>query len=260
MAKFLSGIVMMLALSGLSLAQSTTPAPPNQGTNNAAQAESSQTSIPATPRIAPGSVIPVQLTTTVDAKKAKTGEPVTAKVTQDLKASNGMMLLPKDTQIVGHVTEAQAKNKQDKESQVGIVFDHAVTQSGNISYPLSIQAVISPQVFQNHPSSGDNGAAGAPSPSESGQMPSGQMPGGSSRGNMGGGQSAPPSGVPSGGTAQSSGANAPPRITGQTQGVVGFSHLKLETPTKATDPSVISSEKSNVKLENGTLMLLRVNQ
>lgn len=265
MAKCLCG-VLVLFFSCFSAAQS---APPSQTNNSgASSAPTDQAAAPATsqntaPRIAPGSVIPVQLTTTVDAKKAKTGEQVTAKVTQDLKSSNGMMLMPKDTQIVGHVTEAQAKNKQDKESQVGIVFDHAVMNGGNVSYPMSIQAVISPQVFQNQ--NGGNGGT-APSPSSSGQMPSGQMPGGSTRGGMGGGQGAPTSEAPSGGTPQTSGtsqtssSNVPPAITGHTEGMVGFSHMKLETPSTATEPSVISSEKSNVKLENGTLMLLRINQ
>lgn len=260
MAKMFTGIVTAVIFASLSFAQSAAPSQTNNGSNGAHPA---QTDSPAAaPRIAPGSVIPVQLTSTLDAKKAKTGEQVTAKVTRDLKSSDGMMLMPKDTEIVGHITEAQAKNKQDKQSQVGIVFDHAVMKDGNVSYPMSIQAVISPQVFQNQ-NSGNNGASAAPSPSQSGQMPSGQMPGGSSRGSMGGGQSEPARGTPSGGTSggsQASGGNAPPAITGHTQGMVGFSHMKLESPANPTAPSVITSEKSNVKLENGTLMLLRVNQ
>jgi hypothetical protein len=264
MAKIFTGIVMAVAFASLSFAQSAAPSQTNNGSNGAppAQTESPATTQTGAPRIAPGSVIPVQLTSTLDAKKAKTGEQVTAKVTRDLKSSDGMMLMPKDTEIVGHITEAQAKNKQDKESQVGIVFDHAVTKDGNVSYPMSIQAVISPQVFQNQ-NSGNNGASAAPSPSQSGQMPSGQMPGGASRGSMGGGQSEPAGGASSGGTSAgspASGGNAPPAITGHTQGMVGFSHMKLESPANPTAPSVISSEKSNVKLENGTLMLLRINQ
>jgi hypothetical protein len=266
MAKFFSGIMIALALASLSLAQNTVPSQTNDGSNGTppAQSESSATSQTSTPRIAPGSVIPVQLTTTVDAKKAKTGEQVTAKVTQDLKSSNGMMLMPKDTEIVGHITEAQAKNKQDRESQVGIVFDHAVLNGDNVSYPMSIQAVISPQVFQNQ-NGATSGAAEAPSPSPSGQMPSGQMPGGSSRGSMGGGQGAPTNGAPAGETPQTSGGSPTsggkaPAITGQTQGMVGFEHMKLESPASPTQPSVISSEKNNVKLANGTLMLLRINQ
>lgn len=256
MAKFLSGVAIALLLSSLALAQSAPPAQTSQPMNSPAQGQSPQSTQTAAPRIAPGSVIPVQLTSAVDAKKARSGEQVTAKVTQDLKASNGMMLLPKDTEIVGHITEAQPKNKQDKESQVGIVFDHAVTQNGDISYPLSIQAVISPEVFQQPNSGGNAAAPQAPSSS----APS-QSPGGGGRG-MGGGGQAAPSNEPPGGSAPeaSNSQSGPPKITGQTQGVVGYSHMKLETATSAAQPSVISSEKNNVKLQNGTLMLLRVNQ
>jgi hypothetical protein len=263
MAKFLSGIAIALALSTLSLAQNSAASRTNNKANNAAQSASPAPSQTTTPRIAPGSVIPVQLTTTVDAKKAKSGEEVMARVTEDLKANNGMMLMPKNTEIVGHITEAQARNKQEKESQVGIVFDHAVTQNGNVSYPLSIQAVISPQVFQN-PNANDAGNTASPPPTSPSSMPS-QMPGSAAGRGMGSGQSAPanvpPNAAPSetGSENQSSG-NRPPAITGHTQGVVGFSHLKLETPSSPTQPSVISSEKNNVKLQNGTLMLLRVNQ
>ncbi len=256
MSKFLLGVVMVLASSSLAFAQSAAPSQTNTSqTNNGGAPAPTAPAAASQPRMAPGSVIPVQLTTVVDAKKAKTGEEVTAKVTQDLKASNGMMLMPKDTEIVGHITEAQAKNKQDKESQVGIVFDHAVMKNGNISYPMSIQAVISPQIFQN-PNNGSNGAAEAPSSSTPGQTP-----GGGARGGMGGGgQGAPPNAAPGGTDSNtSSGGNQAPNITGQTQGVVGFSHLKLDTPSNPAQASVISSEKNNVKLENGTLMLLRVN-
>jgi hypothetical protein len=58
-----------------------------------------------------------------------------------------------------------------------------------------------------------------------------------------------------------SGTSSRPPITAQTEGVIGISDLKL-TPTApaANQGSVVSSEKNNVKLESGTLMLLRVNQ
>jgi hypothetical protein len=55
------------------------------------------------------------------------------------------------------------------------------------------------------------------------------------------------------------GTNARPPITAQTEGVVGISDVKLTTPAPANQGSLISSEKNNVKLESGTLMLLRVN-
>ena len=95
-------------------------------------------------RIAPGSVIPVQLTKTIDAKKAKPGDEVVAKVTMDLKTNGGEVMIPKDTKVMGRVTEAQARSKEQKESQVGIAFDRAVLKDGEMPLPMSIQAVIAP--------------------------------------------------------------------------------------------------------------------
>jgi hypothetical protein len=69
-------------------------------------------------RIASGSVIPVQLTKGIDAKKAKTGDEVDARVTQDLKSGSGELIVPKDTKVIGHITEAQARTKDQKASEV----------------------------------------------------------------------------------------------------------------------------------------------
>jgi hypothetical protein len=55
-------------------------------------------------------------------------------------------------------------------------------------------------------------------------------------------------------------SNARPPITANTQGVVGISDYKLSTGGNAAQGSIVSSDKSNVKLESGTFMLLRVNQ
>jgi glucose/arabinose dehydrogenase len=102
-------------------------------------------------KIAPGSVIPVELTKTVDAKKAKVGDKVEAKVTQDMKAQNGEIVVAKDTKVVGKVTEAQPRDKQQKESQLAIAFDQMVTKSsGDISVPMSIQAIIAPSTNQSN--------------------------------------------------------------------------------------------------------------
>jgi hypothetical protein len=51
-----------------------------------------------------------------------------------------------------------------------------------------------------------------------------------------------------------------PNITGNTQGVIGISNLKLEAGQSATQGSVLSSEKNNVKVESGTMLLLKVIQ
>jgi hypothetical protein len=48
-------------------------------------------------------------------------------------------------------------------------------------------------------------------------------------------------------------------ITGQTQGVIGIPNLTLAPAASPVQGSLLTSEKNNVKIEGGTLMLLRVN-
>jgi subtilase family serine protease len=72
----------------------------------------------------------------------------------------------------------------------------------------------------------------------------------------------PPTPSPSAaaGTDASPGTGARPPINGNTQGVIGIPELKLAANAQnAALGSVMSSGKGNVKLESGTLMLLRVN-
>lgn len=214
-------------------------------------------------RLAAGSVIPVELTKTIDAKKAKTGDPVEAKVYADMKTDKGDVILPKDTKVSGRVTEAQARTKEQKESQVAIAFDHATLKNGpEMQMPMSIQAIIAPpsanagpQSPSEAPSSGNSGGGG---------MPQGRSP-------MGGATPQPITPSPQlnpqpkstmGNAPASSGTqtngSARPNITANTQGVIGLSNLSLAAAPNAADGSLVTSDKNNVKLESGTLMLLRV--
>ncbi len=214
-----------------------------------------QTSSPAQPtRIAAGTVIPVSLTKSVDAKKAKTGDEVIAKVTEDMKTSSGEVVVPKDTKVVGRVTEVQSRNKEQKESAIGIAFDRAVMKNGSeMQMPMSIQAIIGQQNNQNSGNAGPTGVpnagtSGSPSPSRAGAAGSAQFP---TPSDPNAGNNMPP---------DTPGTNARPPITAQTEGVVGISDVKLTTAAPANQGSLVSSEKNNVKLESGTWMLLRVNQ
>jgi len=98
------------ATPGQAPQQTAPPAAKQPEPSQAPQPAASENAANAPKRIAVGSVIPVSLTKTIDAKKAKTGEEVVAKVTQDMKTTTGEVLVPKDTRIVGHVTEAQARS------------------------------------------------------------------------------------------------------------------------------------------------------
>ena len=228
----------------------------------ASSAGTSQAQTASAPRIAPGSVIPVQLTKTVDAKKAKAGDEVVAKVTQDMKTQTGEVLVPKDTKVIGHVTEAQARSKDEKESELAIAFDQAVMKGEDVRVPMSIQAVIAPQNNAGNAAGGEDVGAGATS---GGGVPSSAGGGGSQRAGMGGSGSQPPAASNSGsmpsnpGNSQG-GESAYPPINAQTQGVIGVPNVTLSPAQNGTQGPVMSSEKNNVKLESGTMLLLKVNQ
>ena len=206
-------------------------------------------------------MIPVQLTKTVDAKKAKTGDEVVAKVTQDMKTQTGQVLVPKDTKVIGHVTEAQARHKDEKESQLGISFNQAVLNNQHVQMPMSIQAVIGPENPNDNsgPNASGGAPAAAPSPTSSGTNASSPMGGRSP--NAGAGQpEAPNAATPSGSDeSQQAGSKRPP-ISAHTQGVIGISNVTLAPGSNAQQGSVLTSEKNNVKLESGTMLLLKVSQ
>jgi hypothetical protein len=265
MAKHLAIALSAAFLCSMSAAQNQTPsatepsatqAPQNAATQapGASPAAENQAQ-PSSPRLAPGSVIPVQLTKTVDAKKAKPGDEIVATVTHDLKSNTGEVIVPKDTKIMGHITEAQARTKEQKESELGIAFDRALTKNGEMRQPMSIQAIIAP--LDNSSSADRGNSQGAPVTGGS----TASSPMGSRNTAMGG---APPPSPPSPGAATgtdaTAGSSARPPINGNTQGVIGMPELKLEANAQnAPLGSVMSSGKGNVKLESGTLMLLRVN-
>ena len=268
MRSLLSTLFSVTLLFGAAIAQQTPPPTtepqtprsdeqPSQTTQTGQSNSQPQAKSPANSmKIAPGSVIPVQLAKTVDAKKAKTGDEVVATVTQDMKANNGEVLVPKDTKVIGHVTEAQARNKEQKQSELGIAFDHAVVKGDQLQLPMSIQAVIAPQnnnaeSAESAPAAGQNAPNAQNSPMAGGHA-------GSTAGSQQSGQQNSPQGSGAEGQTQT---KARPPITGNTQGVIGMSDVKLETSSQnSPQGSVLTSEKNNVKIEKGTMMLLRVNQ
>lgn len=256
-----SGAILYLCVACSASAQSTSAGSEPRGQEAASAPAQSQQST-AVSRIAPGSVIPVRLDKTVDAKKVKTGDEVEAEVTQDLKAVSGDLVMARDTKVMGHITESQARTKEQKESQVGIAFDRAVMKDGRVEQlPMSIQAVIAPPSRTRRPDNAADEEAPATSAAPGAGM--GRGSGGERPGQMGPGAS--PQTFPSPQTGGDQPGNISENdsrrsVTMNTQGIVGISNYSLSTSGDADRGSVVSSEKSNVKLESGTLMLLRVNQ
>ncbi|HMC29982.1 MAG TPA: hypothetical protein VKL99_04050 [Candidatus Angelobacter sp.] len=217
-----------------------------------------------------GSTLQAELTKPVDAKKAKSGDEVTARLTQDIK-SNGQVVLHKGSKLVGHVTEAQAKSKDNAESKLGIVFDKAVGKgSQEVAFNGVIQALAPP-------AQGALSVAG----DESGNLGSGMGSGmGSSRSNGSGGPLGSvgstagsavgtvnntagavtnATGAVNGSVNNTLGAAANGTINSASHGVVGLQGLALNTAAAGNaQGSVISSTSRNVKLDTGTQLVLQV--
>jgi hypothetical protein len=157
---------------------------------------------------------------------------------------------------MGHVTEAQPRSKDQKESQLAIAFDQAVLKNEQVTLPMSIQAVIGQQNNNDNTVSNASAPSGpTPSPSSTGTTSSSPMAGRAPTGNAQAPNSAP-NGYP--GAPQE--ASKRPPINAQTQGVIGISNLNLSPNSNAHQGTMMSSDKNNVKLESGTMLLLRVNQ
>src|SRR5579884_878524 len=92
-----------------------------------------------------GSTIPVTLEKSVDARKNKAGDNVIARATENVK-SEGQIVIPRGSQIVGRVTEAKARSTEQPESALGIIFDHAILKGGReLPLALTIQAIAPPR-------------------------------------------------------------------------------------------------------------------
>ena len=119
-------LVVLLAVAGSPAAQAATQSSMAQGTASAGKTHGTFT---------------VELTKSLDSKKAKVGDAVEAKLIAGITLPNGTMV-PRGTKVVGHVTEAKARSKSESESSLGIVFDKFV-RSGGEDTPVNgvIQAV-----------------------------------------------------------------------------------------------------------------------
>ena len=116
-----------------------TSASGSASTSSSASASAGQNSAD----FASGTKINAILSNSLDAKKNKPGDRVEARTTQDVK-QDGKVVLKKGSRLVGHVTQAQARAKGQTQSQLGIMFDHAVLKDGQeVPFNASIQALAS---------------------------------------------------------------------------------------------------------------------
>lgn len=107
--------------------------------------------------------VSAQLTKSVDSKHAKVGDEVLAKTTQNATLADGTKL-PKGSRLVGHVTQVQAKSREQHDGELAFSFDHALLRDGR-EVPIhtvmeSISAPVAPTISDD--AMGDGGMAAGP--------------------------------------------------------------------------------------------------
>ncbi len=267
-----------LGAAGQGSASNDSAASVNSGNGKSASANSGSNG-----SLAAGTTIPATLTKSVDARKAKPGEEITAKTTQDVHSASGMVI-PRGSKLVGHVTDAKARAKGDSESALGVAFDHAVLRNGQqVPFQANIQALAAATSTASAIGADDTfggtsqvgGMASAPSPSGSGRGGAlgglGSTVGGatSTAGSVGGAANGAGSALgnigAAAGSTVNSGVNAGRGVTGQlnssSTGVIGLNGLQLNSAaSNNTAGSVITSTGNDVKLASGTQMILQTTQ
>jgi len=199
--------------------------------------------------LAPGTAILAELNAGLDSKKLKAGDKVTAHVTEPMKSNDGRTIMPRGTKLEGHVTQADARNKGGNSSTLGIQFDKAILKDGGeIALDVAIQA-IAPRQY-----TGPVGGNGDDTPKNIGTNQTSPMSGG---------HAPTPNGSPQSGEA--GGGNFPPaqgpRLDERSRGAVGMKGITLDTqPADGRGATVISSNGKSVKLDDGTRLLLVVQE
>jgi Bacterial conjugation TrbI-like protein len=242
---------LLFAVAALFAATSFTPA----GAQQTAKTGESEASL------APGTSINASLKSSIDSKKAKAGDPVTAEVTEPLKSSDGRTILPKGTKLVGQVTQASSRVKGDSQSMLAMKFEKAVTKKKE-EVPLTdvvLQAVAAPPMSAPPAMSGPASGPGSGAPSGSSNPSMSGSTGGARTGSSttGSNPSNPYPGTA--GPMEGSGGETAGPLPPNSRGVYGIPGVSMARSNTNNGPStVLISNDKNIHLDSGTRLLLTV--
>jgi hypothetical protein len=194
----------------------------------------------------------------LDSKKAKVGDEVDAKTTNEAKLPDGTDL-PKGTKLKGNVVDVKAKSKEENSSHMVISLNRAELKDG---HEVPIRAAVTSMT--------------APTADNSFAMPGG----GAMTSPAGGGMAAP--GGSAGGSGGSAGASAAPMPSSPTMatGDMGTSSqstsgpmlksandrvpvgnkpkVMLSAPTTPDSASVLDAQGENISLSSGTKFTVNI--
>ena len=143
----LAPVLLSLAvLSCLSTSRAQVSPPPSASQGKDAPARNSAPEPEALP---PGTVLSVELSKSLDARKSKADAKIEARTAIDLLV-HGQIVVPRNTKIIGHVTEAKAHSKTSPGSLLGITFERMLLKGGReVPLQATVQAIARPLQLNN---------------------------------------------------------------------------------------------------------------
>lgn len=190
-----------------------------------------------------GTTIYAELEKGVDARKAKAGDGIVARSTLPV-LWQGKIIVPNQSKIVGHVTEAVPRTDNGGHSRVGILFDTILMKDGTkLPISLTVQALgMRPFTARADDPGQPHSYAGPHAINNNGARLANSNPTGPT-------MERPP--VP----------DAPESnhtLDAGSYGTIGLPDLNLFQAKNPEHGSVIASAKKNVKLDSQTEIVLRV--
>ena len=208
------------------------------------------------PALPAGIAINAVLERSLDSKKAKLGESIVARTTEDAK-DGGRVVLPKGSKVTGHVTQSSARSKGDNNSTLVLQFDRAETKGGQeVPLDVNLQALAAAPAAAPIGGQDLEGIGNAGSQSGTGTR-GGGMPG--TGGSSGRTTTPVPRTSPDSTTTvpQADSGGSSGTIRASSRGVYGLEGVSLETGAANSGPSaVIVSTGKSVHLDSGTRLLL----
>jgi hypothetical protein len=110
-----------------------------------------------------GTKISAELASNIDARKAKPGDKVVARVTKNVK-QHGKVVIHKGDRLVGHVTSVQNSLKGKSGSSLGVRFDQLVQGNTTTQLNTVLTSVFSAQSNGQMEGSEDMGMPAMPAP------------------------------------------------------------------------------------------------
>jgi hypothetical protein len=206
--------------------------------------------------VSPGTALVAELTKSINAKKAKMGDTVKTKIVQDVIA-NGRIVIPRGSKLIGHISKIKMDSQDEPKSVLGLAFDRVVLGAGEEMSLNAALVAVAPAVQGADPLSASTSSYGG----TGGFQPSGRTAPGMAadpRINLDRSRTDALTKATDPRTYGVAATNAPRSgfLGAGNRGVLGMPGISLKVISAASTELV--SSKADIKLENGTQLVLEV--